>query len=384
MMKTLIHDTFRYRPWQPRHLRIVANDLKGVARQPEHDHRTHLKAAIDWLCNRESLVRDGLSSGWTFASGWQEPSAASSGMAIETLIAAARYLDQPELRQESIRLAAGLRDAARGEDFELADAGAVLQGLLAGHAQLGQAACLDAAHILSVKMAHQLSGRADQWGLHAAASLWPMTRTGMLTGDSHLLETVETKLHAMLGQQTPSGWLRPYGTERRLFTNSRIPYLHDVASTLRACLEISVLLNNAGLWQRTDSALRPLMALQRQDGWLSGAYDDGWAPVSTQACVTGLAQMAINWLRMWQISGEREYRDAAWKAIAYVKRTQRAEGQDATLKGAVPATAPVWGACSRFAFPALAAKFFADALMMDMTNTVIPPVQLNSPGGISR
>lgn len=384
MMKTLIHDTFRHRPWQPRHLRIMAHDLKGVARQPEHDHRTHLKAAIDWLCNRESLKRDGLSSGWTFAAGWQETSAASTGMVIETLIAAARYLDQPELKQEAARLADGLVDAARREDFELADAGAVLQGLLAGHTQLGQAACLDAAHALSLKMAQQLSNRADQWGLHAAASLWTMTRTGQLAGDSPLLEAVETKLHAMLSQQTPSGWLQPSGNEKRLFANNRIPYLHEVASSLRSCLEISVLSNNASLRQRADSALRPLMAAQRQDGWLCGAYDDGWAPVSTQACVTGLSQMAINWLRMWQISGERNYRDAAWKAIAYVKRTQRAEDQDATLKGAVPATAPVWGACSRFAFPALSAKYFADALMMDMTNTVIPPVQLNSPGGISR
>lgn len=384
MLKTLIHDTFRYRPWQPRHLQIVANDLKGVARQPEHDHRTHLKAAIDWLCNGESLKRDGISSGWTFAAGWQKSSAASTGMAIETLIAAARYLDQPELKQEAVRLSAGLVEAARVEDLELADAGAVLQGLLAGHAQPGQAACLDAAHTLSVKMARQLVDCPDQWGLHAVSALWPMTRTALTAGDSRLLEAIEEKLHAMLGQQTPSGWLRPYGTEKRLFANSRIPYLHDVASTLRACLEISVLLNNASLRQRADSALRPLMALQRQDGWLSGAYDDGWAPVSTQACVTGLAQMAINWLRIWQISGERNYRDAAWKAIAYVKRTQRAEGLDATLKGAVPATAPVWGACSRFAFPALSAKYFADALMMDMTNTVIPPVQPSSPGGISR
>jgi hypothetical protein len=54
------------------------------------------------------------------------------------------------------------------------------------------------------------------------------------------------------------------------------------------------------------------------------------------------------------------------------------------LKGAVSAMAPILGACSRFAFPALSVKYFADALMMDMANTVISPVQLNSPGGISR
>jgi hypothetical protein len=123
-----------------------------------------------------------------------------------------------------------------------------------------------------------------------------------------------------------------------------------------------------------ERAARSLMERQRSDGWLAGTYDDGWMPTASYACITGVAQMAICWLRLFQITGAQDYREAAGKAIAYVKRTQRAEENDDIVRGAIPGSAPIWGAYSRFEFPNWAAKFFADALMMDMANTVVPPV----------
>ena len=84
--------------------------------------------------------------------------------------------------------------------------------------------------------------------------------------------------------------------------------------------------------------------------------------------------MALCWLRLFQFTGQRDYREAAGRAIAYVKRTQRIEEADDVVRGAIPGSAPIWGAYSRFEFPNWAAKFFADALMMDMTNSVVPPV----------
>ena len=44
------------------------------------------------------------------------------------------------------------------------------------------------------------------------------------------------------------------------------------------------------------------------------------------------------------------------------------------MRGAIPGSAPIWGAYSRFEFPNWAAKFFADALIMDMTDAAVPPV----------
>ena len=83
--------------------------------------------------------------------------------------------------------------------------------------------------------------------------------------------------------------------------------------------------------------------------------------------------MALCWLRLHQITGEEPWREAARKAIDFVKRTQRLEASDAVVRGAIPGSSPIWGAYSRFEFPNWAAKFFADALLMDLTGTALPP-----------
>jgi hypothetical protein len=121
-------------------------------------------------------------------------------------------------------------------------------------------------------------------------------------------------------------------------------------------------------------AAQGVMATQREDGWLAGTYADGWVPTATYACVTGVAQMALCWLRLFQTVGDTSYKDAADRAIRYVKTTQRLGDPDPIVRGAIPGSAPIWGAYSRLEFSNWAAKFFADALMMDMTGSPLPPV----------
>jgi len=67
-------------------------------------------------------------------------------------------------------------------------------------------------------------------------------------------------------------------------------------------------------------------------------------------------------------------RDHARKAIAFVKGHQRIDDPDPIVRGAVAGSAPIWGRYSMFEFPNWAAKFFADALMMDLADTAVPPV----------
>ncbi len=61
-------------------------------------------------------------------------------------------------------------------------------------------------------------------------------------------------------------------------------------------------------------------------------------------------------------------------ALAYLKTTQRLDHTDAAVRGGIAGSAPIWGDYSRFEYPNWAAKFFADALMMDMQDIAVPPV----------
>ena len=51
----------RFKPWRPRHARLIARDLLGTSGQKEYSNRIHATAAIDWLWN--FAVPDPLVSG---------------------------------------------------------------------------------------------------------------------------------------------------------------------------------------------------------------------------------------------------------------------------------------------------------------------------------
>lgn len=192
---------------------------------------------------------------------------------------------------------------------------------------------------------------------------------GVVANETTFITASRRNLDWALSQQTASGWFAT-----NAFVPGRHPFTHTIAYAIRGFIEVGVLLGEQRYLQAAEAAARGVMAVQRDDGWLAGTYADAWVAHGSYACVTGVAQMALCWLRLAQITGDEVYRRAAQRAIGYVKRTQRLGDQDAVVRGAIPGSAPIWGAYSRFEFPNWAAKFFADALIMDISASSVPPV----------
>ena len=51
-----------------------------------------------------------------------------------------------------------------------------------------------------------------------------------------------------------------------------------------------------------------IAAVERADGWLAATYRDGWISDAGYACLTGIAQMSLNWTRLAQASGDASLR----------------------------------------------------------------------------
>ena len=84
-------------------LDIIFNDIRGVSRQPVHADAIHLEATINWLCRAQDQRMDqkdqgGISAGWSFEDGWLPSYPETSGYIIETLLAAEKILNNPELK----------------------------------------------------------------------------------------------------------------------------------------------------------------------------------------------------------------------------------------------------------------------------------------------
>jgi hypothetical protein len=390
---------FRYRPWQPNHARLVFEDLFRRASGPRYEHQVHLQGAIDWLCCAQD-VRDGLSdaggvsAGWSFEDGWLPSYPETTGYIIETFIAAAAVLEQPELIERAVRmvdweLSIQLPDGAFpghfgevGSQPVIFNTGQIMHGMVAGYSQLGRDDCLEAA----VRAGHWLRKQQDDDGcwrrfehnnvphVYNTRGTWALLATGLLAGDAELVASAKRNLEWALSQQTASGWFAS-----NAFIPERSPFTHTIAYAIRGFLESGVLLDEDRYLQAAVSAARAMANVQRQDGWLAGTYKDGWIAGVSYCCLTGLAQMSLNWTRLAQITGEDSFRVRARAGLDYLKTTQKLAASNTAVRGGIAGSSPIWGDYSRFEYPNWAAKFFSDALMMDMTDTAVPPVlQINS------
>lgn len=384
----------RYKPWHPRHLRLIARDLFSARAQAGSDHLAHVRAAIDWLCLAQD-VRDGeadaggVSAGWSFEDGWLPSYPETSGYIVETLVAAAKFLERPELVQRahriidwelSIQHPDGAFPGHFGEPGSrpvIFNTGQIMHGMLAGYRQLGRVECLESAVEAGRWLARQQDAdgcwrRFEHHGVphtYNTRATWALLATGLAAGDRQLKAAAIRNLDWALSQQRDSGWFA-----NNAFTADRDPFTHTIAYAIRGLLESGVLLRDERYIDAAAKAARGMAGVQRADGWLAGTYADGWQPSATYCCLTGVAQMSLNWTRVAQVTGSSELRAQARRAIVYLKARQRLADPDPHVRGALAGSAPIWGRYSRFEFPNWAAKFFADALMMDLGDVAVPPV----------
>lgn len=388
----LVRLPLRYKPWRPRHVALVLDSLRGGATQQPHE--VHLAAAIDWLCRAQD-VRDGqpdaggVSAGWSFEDGWLPSYPETTGYIIETLLAAAPVLGRPGLVARAQRmidweLSLQLPDGAFPGHFGepgsrpvIFNTGQIMHGMIAGATQLGRAECLDAA----MRAGHWMVDQQDDDGcwrrcehndtphVYNTRATWALLATGLLAGEALLVEAARRNLDWALTQQHPCGWFAT-----NAFVPGRSPFTHTIAYAIRGLLESAALLGEQRYLDAALKAGRGLAAVQRADGWLAGTYAQGWVADARYACLTGVAQMSLNWTRLAQLSGDASLRDHARAALDYLKANHRLEHADPVVLGGLAGSAPIWGDYSRFEYPNWAAKFLADALIMDLRDVSVPPV----------
>ena len=387
---------FRYKPWRPRHARLIGADLLGRAEQPSRTHREHLVAAIDWLCRAQDVRAGqhdagGVSAGWSFEDGWLPSYPETSGYIVETFLAAADVLERRDLIQRanrildwelSIQQPDGAFPGHFGEPGSapvIFNQGQIMHGMIAGYLQLERRDCLESA-VRGARWLARQQGPDGCWRTfehngvphtYNTRGTWALLATGLIAGETALVASARKHLEWAAAQQTGNGWF-----ENNAFSPDRLPFTHTIAYAIRGFLECGVLLGERRYLEVAERAASALARTQRPDGWIAGAFDRDWRAGASYTCLTGNAQMALDWIRLAQEGMGNDLPKHALRAIEYVKRRQRLDEPDLIVRGAVAGSAPIWGRYSMFEFPNWAAKFLADALMMAMTDSAVPPVAL--------
>jgi hypothetical protein len=158
-----------------------------------------------------------------------------------------------------------------------------------------------------------------------------------------------------LTRQHDNGWM-----EECCLEGGSSPLTHTLGYALRGIVETWRFSKAEEFLAAARRLADGLLTAQRPDGSLPGKLRSDWSPDARWVCLTGSVQIAHCWLILYRETGEATYRDAAFAANRFVRRSVSYEGDD-DVRGGVKGSFPINGDYGRFEYLNWAAKFFIDS-----------------------
>ena len=92
--------------------------------------------------------------------------------------------------------------------------------------------------------------------------------------------------------------------------------------------------------QLTAEKLLRIFELRR---FMAGEFDEKWKSNAKYSCLTGNAQIAGVWLKLFQECGDARFLNAALKLNDYTKSTQNLKSAHGGVRGGVKGSQPIYG-----------------------------------------
>lgn len=188
------------------------------------------------------------------------------------------------------------------------------------------------------------------WGLIEAERVEP--------GRRYAEKALQNVRWALTHQRT-NGWF-----DRCCVAGSMEPLTHAIGYVLRGVLEVHRFYGDSSLLDAARLTADGLLTAMRDDGSLPGKLDAEWHGTVSWSCLTGNVQIAHSLLILYEATGHKPYRSAAYELNRSVRRTLRVDEPPAT-RGSVKGSFPIDGGYGRFEFPNWATKFGIDSFTLE-------------------
>jgi uncharacterized protein YyaL (SSP411 family) len=188
---------------------------------------------------------------------------------------------------------------------------------------------------------------------------WAMYRCGVAANEARYRDAAIKVIEGALRQQRTNGWFA-----HNCLTRSDAPLTHTIGYTLQGVFEVGVAAQRDDFIAAVRTCIDPLIGRIDRHGYLPGRFYADWEPAVFSSCLTGSAQIAIVFYRLYQHSGEARYRAAADALVNYLKGLQVLDSDNPALNGAIPGSFPLFGGYMRGGYPNWATKYFLDVLML--------------------
>lgn len=352
----------------------------------------HLKATIDWLCNSQDISGcGGCSASYGFDKGWAPPYPETTGYIISTLLRYSELVRDDTFKERAMRMgdweieiqlqSGGVRGGVGINDFPIVfNTGMVILGWTDLFQNTGDnkylSAAVKAADWLCINMEDdgtwvKFAYQGIPHAYHSRVS-WALLEVFKLTNNLKYKEAAIRNITWVLSLVQKNGWIKEMG-----FAGESEPFTHTIAYTLRGLLECSWFMDEElknKIQNVVINAAREILSITEvhHDNstkriLLPGTLNSSWNSSAKFSCLTGNAQMAIIWLRIYQLNNDAIFLNAATNTIAQLKTLQNIRSCNPGIRGGIAGSYPIWGSYMQFSYPNWAAKFFADALMLQET-----------------
>lgn len=363
-------------------------DRLGVGTQSVRSTEEHLTAAAEWLLrSQQATPDDGVPHSYDLRERqWLPSYPETTGYIIPTFYNYARHFGAPRFADAARRMAVweveiqlpdgGVRAGDMGAEVcvpTIFNTGQVIFGWARAFEETQDESFRKAL----VKAADWLVDAQDPDGAWRrfpspfsgtsvnsfnTRTAFAMLRAYQVTGDQRYLDSANANINWAISQSGPKCWL-PHNC---LTSNPDDRALsHTIAYSIHGILEVGCATGNQLHVNHAVRMAETLAQTQRSDGALAGYYNPEWKPVTSWTCITGNSQMAVNWLRLSQITSRTDFIEHAVRANRFNMSVQNLSTSDPNIRGALKGSHPIDGSYMTYRYPSWAAKFFMDALMLE-------------------
>ncbi len=351
----------------------------------------HLTASITWLQKAfEVKNKKGVSAAFNLIeSEWMVGYPETTGYIIPTFIAYSEFTGNDEFLQDAIKMGEweislqwenggiGEPPGVYGLKPRVFNTAQVMLGWLALYEKTSGKKFLDAT-IKSANWLVEIQENNGSWKQNTymgsktyhSRVAWVLVETFKKTGEIKFLRSAEKFLNWLYSKTFDNGWFSDTS-----LSHPEKPWTHLYAYTIYGLSEllhsnisendkkkIVEILNSA-----SENIVKLIENPNKNYLGLPGEFTQDFSPDYNWTCLTGSAQTAIFLRRFGNAIDNKKYIEASDKLVAETKSAQYLKTENQNIFGGIGGSYPINGGYSPFTIPNWAVKFFADSLLLKIT-----------------
>ena len=370
-------------PWRAR--REALRDLLfGLPNNEDPGAMRVAHACADWLgCAQDHSAScdGGVARHYSLLDGWSDSYPETTGYIVPTMLEWARVTGDLEFRERARRMLDWLVSiqfengaVAGGTVWQTPrvpvtfNTGQVLIGFAAGAREWPEfrGPMVKAAEWLCATQSSDGAWRGNPspftrhddkaYETHVA---WGLLEASRVTGDTRFGDHGLANVRWALTLQAENGWF-----DRCCLDDPERPLAHTIGYVLRGVIEAYLYSRDPVFLAAAVRCAEGVLGALPADGALPGRLDRSWRSTTGWSCLTANSQIACCWFILDQLTGDRRFRNGAYKTLEFVRRTVSLDGPRG-VRGGVKGSFPVNGGYCWWEFPNWAAKFLLDALLLE-------------------